>query len=353
MQSTAFSTKEVSKYAYPFFIGSSYNIYFNNTEHSIAEFLEKLNYEAALTPLLEMESAIEARKFIKNPKAQAGALCASIICDLATKQNAEETAVALTEFWKIVPEFEQYVHLQAVETRISRVLLMHSSSKAYSWVVLIATEAINLPTAETWVSRLAKDIKHEWRKRYLDDLHPDSPQEAIFNSKDYLPSLTPSREAVLKLGRWMSKCEQQERLIHFLSYIIETWLHFPNSTHTNNSFKVRCALITIMTKHMPFSVLFLDDVWKMYNRPYAYVIHGRPREGDRQRVSHSHTEQTLILFEQSIQNHVMADLNSNEHLLLMVLNKYSENWFQLTTSRKQRENQVTLQNSNVRIFFVV
>ena len=333
------------------FTGVTDKLFLNYTEHSIAEFLDKLNYNAVLTPLLEFDDAIKARKIIKNPKAQAGAVCGNIISALHSEKNEEKTAVALTEYWKIVPEFEQYVHLQAVETRVSRALLMLSSSKAYSWVISIATEAIRDPTADTWVCQLAKDVRRDWINRHSD---PNTPQEAIYNSKDYLPSLTPFCEAILMPKRWLLKYEE-ENLIHFLTYIIETWLQFPISKHMNNSYKVRCALITITIKHMPLSVLYLDDVWKMYNKPYSFLIHGRPGAGerDRQRISLSHTEETLVLFEKSIQNHVITDSNSKEYLLLMVLMKQSETWFRLTASRIRRETQGTVLNSNVRVSFIV
>jgi len=281
---------------------------------------------------MEFDHAIKARQVNKSPKAQTGALCGPIISAVDNKKDAAETAVALREYWKIVPEFEQYTHTQAVETRVSRALLMLSSSKAYSWVVSIATEAILFPTNETWFSKLATDIKREWRKRHHD---PTVPQEATFNSKDYLPSLTDSCEAVLPMKRWMLK-NQEEGLIHFITFVIETWLHFPNSRHMNDSYKVRSALISITVKYMPLSVLYLDDIWNMYMQPYSFVIHGRPREGARQRISHSHTLATLALFEKSIQKHLMSESTSKEHLLLMVLQKYTESWFKLTASRMLR-----------------
>jgi hypothetical protein len=227
-----------------------------------------------LTPLVEFEHAIKARQVNESPKAQTGALCGTIMTAIDNKKYAVETAVALTEYWDIVPEFEQYTHPQAVETRVSRALLMLSSSKAYSWVVSIATEAILFPTNETWFCRLATDIKREWRKRHQD---PTAPPEATFDSKDYLPSLTNSCEAVVPMKRWMLRNEEEE-LIRFVTFVIETWLRFPNSRHAKDSYKVRSALISIIIKYMPLSVLYLDDIWNMYMRPYSILIHGR-REG--------------------------------------------------------------------------
>jgi hypothetical protein len=320
--------------------------YFNETAHSIAEFLETLNYNAVLTPLMEFDYAIKAHDFIKNAKAQAGAYCGLIISAVDNRKNAVETAIALMEYWTIMPEFEQYVHLQAVETRVSRALLMLSSSKAYHWVVSIATEAVELPSDETWAGRLAKDVQREWRAQS----HGQSgQQEVIFDSKKYLPSLTVSCEARVMLKRWTVK-DEEERLtiIQLTSFIIETWLRFPISKRLNENYKVRCALISIVTKYMPVTVLLLDDVWKMYLKPYIFLIHGR-RSG--QRISPSHTQKILALFENSIQNHAMTTSTSDEYQLLMVLKEYSETWFRQTTSRTQTENQgVSGPNDNVRFF---
>ena len=322
------------------------NVYFNEIEHSVAEFLEKLDYNAVLTALMEFDHAIKACQNI--PKTQIGTYCGTIISALNNEKDEAETAIALVEYWRMVPEFERYNHLQVVESRVSRALLMLSSSKAYSWVVSIASEAIEFPTKETWVSRLAKDVQREWRFRHQ---NPTAPREAIFNSKDYLPSMSDHCEAIITLKRWMIKDEEDGlRTIRIISFIIETWLQFPTSRHQNSNYKVRCALISIMTKYMPLSVLLLDDTWKMYLTPYISVIHGR---APGQRIRQSHTEKILTLFEESIQNHALTDSTSKEHQLLNVLNKYSETYHQLTSSRIRRENQATPSNNNVRLIFYI
>jgi hypothetical protein len=252
------------------------------------------------------------------------------------------------EYWKIVPEFEQYVYLQPVESRVSRALLMLSSSKAYNWVLSIATEAYTSPTNDTWVGQLARDVKREWRKQ---SHNTRGPEEVIFDSEDYLPSLTVSCKAVVILERWVIKDEEEGfKIIQIISIIIETWFQFPTSRHTNNNYNVRCALISIVTKYMPLSVLLLDDIWKMYVKPHQFVIHGRAQNQQRQRISHSHTEKTVALFEKAIQKHAMAQRTSEEYNLLMVLNKYSESWYQLSASRTQTENQHGPSTDDVRFF---
>jgi len=324
------------------------NLHFNKIEHSVAEFLENINYNAVLGPLTELVDAMNARQTIKNLKAQVGTYCGTIISALNNEKDEAETAIALVEYWKIVPEFEQYLQLQAVDSRFSRALLMLSSSKAYSWVVSIVTEAIEFPTKESWVSQLAKDVQREWKIRHQD---PTAPPKAIFNSKDYLPSMSVNCEATVTLKRRMLKDEEDGlRMIRIVSFIIETWLQFPSSRHQNSSYKVRCALISITTKHMPLSVLLLDDIWKMYLKPYHSVIHGR---APGQRIRQSHTEKILNLFEESIQNHAMTNPTSKEHQLLKVLNQYSQTYHQLTSPRTRGETQATLPNSNVRLNVVL
>ena len=110
-----------------------------------------------LRPLNEFEKAIKSRP-IRITGTHLGLDCGTIIAALNIKKNEAETAIALVDYWKIVPECEVNVRHQAVESLVSRALLMLSSSKAYSWVVSIATEAIQSPTKDTWVGRLTKDL---------------------------------------------------------------------------------------------------------------------------------------------------------------------------------------------------
>lgn len=296
-----------------------------------------------MRPLSEFDNAIRARQTIKDPTAQIGTSSGTIISALNNEKHKPETANALVKYWKNVPEYEKTARRHAAESRVSRALLMLASSKAYSWVVSITTEAIECPTKDTWVSQLAKDVLHQWGIRHRD---PTVPHEATFNSKDYLPLMTDNIEATVTLKRRMHKDEEEgRRTIKIISFIIETWLRFPTSRHQSNKSKVRCALLGIMTKYMPFSIFFLDDVWQMYLSPYRMVIHA---SGQGQRIEEAHNEKILILFEQAIQNHVMAEPTSKEHELLMVLNKYAEAYHRITS---RMENQDTMPGNAVRLLF--
>jgi hypothetical protein len=252
------------------------------------------------------------------------------------------------DYWKLVPEYEQNVGHQAIESRVSRALLMLSSSKAYSWVVSIATEAIQSPTKDTWVGRLAKDVQRQRRIRHLD---PTAPPDVAFNSKDYLPSMSNNYEATVTLNRWMLRDEEEGlRTINIVSFIIETWLQFPTSRHQNSTYKVKCALISVITKYMPLSILLLEEVWQMYLSPYRTVIH---REKTGQRIQKPHTDKILKLFEESIQKHAMIDSTSKEHQLLQVLNKYSETYHRLASSRTRKENEKSMPNDSVRLIYFI
>ena len=296
-----------------------------------------------LRPLNEFEKAIKSRP-IRITGTHLGLDCGTIIAALNIEKNEAETAIALVDYWKIVPECEENVRHQAVESLVSRALLMLLSSKAYSWVVSIATEAIQSPTKDTWVGRLTKDVQRQRRIRHLD---PTAPPEVTFNSKDYLPSMSDNYEATVTQNRWMLKDEDGLRTIRIVSFIIETWLQFPTSRHQNSTYKVKCALISVITKYMPLSILLLEEVWQMYLNPYRTVIHG---ENTGQRIQQRHTDETLKLFEESIQKHAMVDSTTKEHQLLQVLNKYSETYHRLAFST---EKQKSMPNDNVRLIYSI
>ena len=284
---------------------------------------------------MEFDTALKEHSTAKQRSSQAGALYGSIISYMVDSKEAAETADALPGFWKSIPVFEQYVLPQAVESRVSRALLMLASSKAYDWVASIASEAVKNPTKpDSWVCQLAKDVGREWRYR---NSNPNHPKEAVFDSKKYLPILKTPCEAVVTLNRWghIQEKDQEIKITQAVSFIIETWLQFPTTKHQQKGHKVRCALISILIKNFPISVLFLDHVWFMFLKPYQLLLHGRLK----QRITTQQTAATVKLFEESIQKHAMAQSTSKEHLLLKVLQEYSSNWFQLSSLRTPKEYQ--------------
>ena len=283
---------------------------------------------------MEFESAMKAHKILKNACSTTGVLCASIISALDNQKEAIETATALSEFWKNVPDFETYVLFQAVEGRVSRALLMLSCCKAYQWVTSITTAAVKYRTNQNcWVYQLVKDVETEWSYRNCDSQHP---REATFHSQTYLPSLASPSEAKVILRRLgMREDDQKElKLIQTVSSIIETWLQFPTSKDNKQNDKVRCSIISIITTYMPHSVLLLDAVWAMFVKPYQLLIHGRPK----QRISSPHTATTLKLFDKTIRKHCLIDSSSIEHRLLAVLTEQMESWFRLISSKVGTEN---------------
>ena len=233
-----------------------------------------------------------------------------------------ETAIAMPNFWEQAAQFEQYVVLHAVENRISRGLLMLSSSKAYTWVLEIADDAIERPGKSSWCDRLASDVSAQWTIAYANS----TSAQITFDSKDYLPDLIPSQQATITLGRFTFDKERQNRhKIRAVTCVIEQWLQFPS----NPQHKVRSALVSILIQHIPLSVLLLDDVWSMFRNPYQVVIHGK--QG--QRISSPHTEEVLELFNKALNRHPLTNKRSNEYLLLMVLSEEVDKWFQLVTAK--------------------
>jgi hypothetical protein len=123
---------------------------------------------------------------------------------------------------------EQYILFQAIENRISRMLLMISCSKAYSWVLNIATDAIKYPEKQTWHHRLANDISNQWTSAYLQT----TSYAIVVDSINYLPELVPSRQATVLMKRWTFNEERQDQeKIRAITYVIEQWLDFPEQHH--------------------------------------------------------------------------------------------------------------------------
>jgi hypothetical protein len=305
--------------------------YCNGTDNSIAPFLEMLNSRAVLDALMDFDGVM---KDPQGDSSQTGQLCGTIISALDDKKEAAETAAALPEFWQKVPEFDHHVLHHAVKTRVSKGLLMLSCMKAYEWVASITTTAVKeRANPNCWVYQLARDVKTEWHYR---NNNPEQPKNAIFHSHDYLPSLTSQCDATVELRRWgiIDRDQQEDKIIQAVSTIIEAWLQFPTSKDNKRTDKLRCTLLSIVTKYMPFAVLLLDPIWSMFLQPYQSLIHGRTH----QRVTRRHTEETIRLFEECIQKHPMTNTHSHEYLLLTSLTQQSDSWFQ---ERAHKESQET------------
>ena len=319
-------------------------ILYNASDNKIEPFMKRLNYNAVLDALVDIETAFKARQSLQRASSETGELCGSTIAALKNNKEAVETAAGLPGFWKEIPDFERYVAIQPVESRVCKALLMLSCSKAYHWVTSIATAGVKSRTnPNTWVHQLARDVESAWRYR---NSNPQHSKDAVFHSKDYLPSLASPCEARVVLKRWgmIEQEEQDNRTIQAVCSIIETWLQFPTSKDNKSCDKLRCALVTVITKHLPLSVLLLDATWSMFVRPYQTLILGQTG----QRISRLHTSKVLKLFEEAISKHRMKNPASNEYLLLTVLTKQSENWFSLILNQSSEiqqnipDNQVCL-----------
>jgi hypothetical protein len=273
---------------------------------------------------MDFDGIVKDPQVLKGDSSQTGEQCGTIISALNDKKEAVETAAALPEFWRKIPDFDRHVLHHAVQTRVSRGLLMLSCMKAYEWVTSIATTAVKKRTNPScWVDELARDVEREWRYR---NNNPDEPKKVVFHSHDYLPLLTTRCDATVELKRWgmIDHDQQEDRIIQAVSTIIKAWLQFPTSKDKKRSDELRCTLLAIVTKYMPLAVLLLDPIWRMFLVPYQSVIHGRPK----QRISHPHTAKTVTLFEQCIKKHLMTKPSSHEYQLLTALTQHSDIWFQ-------------------------
>ena len=281
---------------------------------------------------MEFDGAIKVRRQIENPYSLSGTVCGEMIIALENKSREVNTAIALSNFWKTFGDFEQYTVLQAVESRICRSLIMLSSCRAYSWVVFIATNAINQPSDGQllWFHRLGRDVESHSNQM----MFANGPNQVTFSSELYLPLLLPPCQASVKLQRWTYNEEKQKhQTVRAITHIIETWLEFPS-----NCQKVRSAIIYTLTNQLPLSVLLLDEAWMAYFKPYSFVIHSKPH----QRISDKHTEQILVKFEKAIQNHDLVKPESKERLMLVALQKQVEEWLHLLTSKVPKTVQEVL-----------
>lgn len=284
---------------------------------------------------MDLDSAMNTCQSFQSASSQTGVLCGSLISALDDREEAVETAASLPDFWKNIPNYEQYVLLQPVETRVCKALLMLSCSKAYHWVASITTAAVKSRTSpNSWVYQLARDVETEWQYR---NNNPNHSKDAVFHSKDYLPSLATPCDAKVVLRRWgmIDRDQEELKIIQTVCSIIETWLQFPTSKDNKSNDKLKCTLISIITKYMPLSVLLLDAIWSMFVKPYQLLIHGRSK----QRISLPHTVKTVKLFEELIQKHSMNNPASKEYLLLTVLTERSGTWFNSITSDVPMETQ--------------
>jgi len=203
--------------------------------------------------------------------------------------------------------------LSNVTTRATRALLMLSAWTMMDWVTKTVDDVQKGAHKGTWIDRLLVDIKSTIQQS-------TTKSNACLMPSKYLPHLTTAVAYTFAVPRLLMDINKLNTSISGLAIkAVQQWLGFPTSSKT----VVQNSLIgTLMDCGTP-AILFIDEVWKMYQSPHRYVIHAR---GSKQRQSNPHDRNVLKLFHQQFQDHAIMNSSNPVAKRLAHLDTLIELW---------------------------
>lgn len=310
-------------------------------ENSISEFLESLTIDAIQEVIVEFEDGLKglqhsAGNFSVGNMQTTSQLCGAALEAIQLNPAADSTALSIVKFWQRFDDMTSMAIISSISSRSTKALVMYSSWTLWDWITTTVHETVQGGHQKTWVSLLVDDVRSVMQR-----ISPNLSR--ILNPKKYLPHISGAAAYTIPSCRPYS---DRHRLNDFVEKAvieaIQRWLNFPCSalTITQNS------LIGTLMQCQTSAILYLDVVWKMYQNPKKYVIHGHPR----QQESQPHTKTVLQQFHQQFKSHDLMDNDSNISKHLDYFDSLIELWAKKASVKlapAQRRKRINDANSNI------
>ena len=267
--------------------------------HSVDEFLSSINFDSIQEVVHDFEHAlnIPVDTLSISSVHATSLICGTTLEAVRIDPTSADTAVSIINFWTQLKTMNDITLLSNVTTCATRALLMLSAWTMMDWVTKTVSETQKGRHKGTWIDRLLADIKSTIQQS-------TTKSNACLMPSTYLPHLTTASAYTFAVPRLLMDIDKLNLSVSSLAInAIQQWLGFPTSAKT----VVQNSLIgTLMDCGTP-AILFIDEVWKMYQSPYRYVIHAR---GSKQRQSNPHDRNILKIFHKQFQEHAVMDPNN-------------------------------------------
>jgi hypothetical protein len=195
--------------------------------------------------------------------------------------------------------------LSTVTNKSSRAMQMLSTWTVFDWLTRVVKEGLSEMngTSTSWVATLARDIRIAMQQQHRRKILPG---KATLKVRKYLPNYPEDSEWYFSVPRLVINEEQRnEKIGQVVRDAIRNWMKL--SPH--DTVVIQSSLIASLMECNSIAILFLDPVWKMFNRPHLHVINARKSN---QRRSNPHTRFVLEQFYKLFQEHDL--MNPNSHL---------------------------------------
>jgi hypothetical protein len=237
--------------------------------------------------------------------------CHSILRMTEKGSTAVGMVYDIPKFWINIEGLEQSSNLNVIETIMTRVFCMQGALKFHFWLLDIipaAVSRISNPNhkPKLWIDKLATDVQSSIHKR----------GGATFNSSQYLPDLAFHREYIMEPKQF--RFHDPDLLTSVISSTLRWWLHFPKDQDS----LAQLSLLDIVTSKSPTSILFLDEIWRMYTTSFSTLFN---KDWNIHRSKKSLNE-ALDDFAEKFSKHPFATSGSLSHKKLLHLSGLINKW---------------------------
>lgn len=276
----------------------------------IQVFLNGLTIESIDRAIFAFSEGIQSRTLLPEDfDPRRAQLACSRILKLTEKSSTNMNYVCtIPKFWINLNGLIHSSNLNIIESYITRAYCMQGALNFHLWLFDIVQSAVNNSSRHAWIQKLASDVEIAVNRKEI----------VAFDSVDYLPNLSFHRTYSYTPGPF--RYNQTEIITTTISSILRLWLHFPSDELS----LIQLSLIDIVASKSPSSVLFLDEIWKMYATPFSTVF--KVWNG---RTSKANVEKSLKKFGQGFESHPFATTGSLEYLKLEYLSKLITKWMEI------------------------
>jgi len=240
--------------------------------------------------------------------AHAQRICDRIIRLTAKASMATSIVTEIPKFWVNISGLSGASNLSAIESCITRAFCMQGALRLHHWLLKTVSAAVESKShGKSWIDKLIWDVKLAIRGKC----------SVTFESAKYIPKLafhsaysyTPNTRCVYST----------EAITETVMSTVRQWLQFPS----DETSLVQLSLIDIVHSRSPPSILFLDQIWKMYSTPFSTVFN-RWKEGR----SKTKIEQALKEFCGKYSSHSFTQEGSSEYRKLLALDQLINAWME-------------------------
>jgi len=240
--------------------------------------------------------------------AHAQRICDRIIRLTANGSMATSVVTEIPKFWVNISGLSHASNLSAIESCITRVFCMQGALRLHHWLLETVSAIVESKShGKSWIDKLIWDVELAIRGKC----------SATFESAKYIPKL--AFHSTYSYTPNTRRVYSTEAITETVMSTVRQWLQFPS----DETSLVQLLLIDIVRSQSPPSIVFLDQIWKMYSTPFSTVFN-QWKDGR----SKTKIEQALKVFGGKYSSHPFAQEGSLEYRKLLDLDQLINAWME-------------------------